>query len=75
MAACTWLAVKTIVADIVAPPGILVGTNSSFSLSDMLTYEVITADTSGWYGIWNDENGGLISTTLDSCTWGNAVYF
>ena len=43
--------------------------------SDMLTYEVITADTSGWYGIWNDENGGLISTTLDSCTWGNAVYF
>ncbi len=43
--------------------------------TDTLTYEVITADTGGWYGIWNDENNQLVSTGVDSITWGTANYF
>jgi len=49
--------------------------SSIVSIGDTITYEVITMDTSGWYGIWNDENGNVAGTGLDSVTWGSAIYF
>lgn len=51
------------------------GSDSSFALTDTLTYEVLTADTSGWFGIWNDEYGELCGNVLDNVTWGSPVYF
>lgn len=51
------------------------GEDSSITDNDTLTYEVITKDANGWYGIWNDENGNLSGTGLDSGAWGNAIYF
>ncbi len=41
---------------------------------DTLTYEVITADPGGWYGVWNRSDGVLVSVGLDSISWGNPLY-
>lgn len=45
-----------------------------FTTGDTLTYEVISADTSGWFGIWTDASGNLVGTPLDSVTYGSPVY-
>ena len=39
-----------------------------------LTYEVITKDTGGWFGIWTDASGNVVGTPLDSITFGSPVY-
>jgi len=49
--------------------------DSTATTKDTLTYEVITKDTGGWYGIWIDENSDLIGTGLDSGSFGSAIYF
>ena len=41
---------------------------------DTMTYEVITADPGGWFGVWNGADGVLTSNGLDSITWGNPNY-
>lgn len=46
----------------------------SFTTGDLLTYEVITADTTGWFGIWTDEDGKLGRTVYDNGSWGSPVY-
>lgn len=51
------------------------GGDTSINNTDSLTYEVLTNDAGGWYGIWNDENNELSGSGLDSGTWGNAIYF
>lgn len=52
------------------------GTEDStiFSSGDSLTYEVITKDPGGWYGIWTDASGNVVGTPLDSITFGSPVY-
>lgn len=51
------------------------GGDSTFTPKDTLTYEVITSDTSGWYGVWIDENTNFRSNSLDSVSYGSPVYF
>lgn len=41
---------------------------------DTITYEVISTDTSGWYGMWMDEHSRLVSNQLDSVTYGSPIY-
>ncbi len=38
---------------------------------DKVTYEVITEDPTGWFGIWNDSTGQLTSNGLDSIAYGS----
>jgi len=45
-----------------------------FSTGDVLTYEVITKDPGGWFGIWTDSSGNVAGTPLDSITYGSPVY-
>ncbi len=55
--------------------GVTQGGDSTFTPSDTLAYEVITNDTSGWYGMWTGENAELMSNDLDSGSYGSPVYF
>jgi hypothetical protein len=50
------------------------GDSTIFSAGDSLTYEVITKDTGGWFGIWADASGNVVGTPLDSITFGSPVY-
>jgi hypothetical protein len=45
-----------------------------FSTGDILTYEVITKDPGGWFGIWTDSSGNVEGTPLDSINYGSPVY-
>lgn len=49
--------------------------NTPHLQNDTLTYEIITTDTGGWYGVWMDENGELAGTGLDGGNSGSAIYF
>ncbi|CAN5642579.1 hypothetical protein BH10BAC2_BH10BAC2_29680 [soil metagenome] len=51
------------------------GTDSTGTTKDTFTYEVVTKDTGGWYGIWVDENGDLAGSGRDSGSFGTAIYF
>ena len=48
--------------------------DSVIQSGDILTYEVLTPDPGGWYGVWNRSDGVLVSVGLDSITWGNPLY-
>jgi len=50
------------------------GDSTIFLIGDSLTYEVITKDTGGWFGIWTDASGNVAGTPLDSITYGSPVY-
>src|SRR4030095_4485642 len=50
------------------------GTDSVIHGGDLLTYEVLTTDPGGWYGVWNRADGVLVSVGLDSVSWGNPLY-
>jgi hypothetical protein len=54
-----------------------IGNNAQDSIirkGDTLTYEVLTTDPKGWFGIWNQADGSLTSNGLDSITFGNPNY-
>ena len=40
---------------------------------DTITYEVISADTSGWFGIWIDEQSRLVANQLESIQYSNPL--
>jgi len=50
---------------------------------DTITYEVISADTSGWFGMWMDDQSRLVANKLDSIQYsdplpnyyGSPIYF
>jgi hypothetical protein len=48
--------------------------DSTIIAGDTLTYEVLTSDSVGWFGIWNQPDGALASNALDSITYGSPVY-
>lgn len=48
--------------------------DSTIKVGDTITYEVLTSDTGGWEGIWNRPDSGMVSTALDSITWGSPIY-
>jgi len=48
--------------------------DSIIATGDTLTYEVLTTDTSGWFGLWNLP-AGLACNVLDSVTYGTPIYF
>lgn len=48
--------------------------DSTIAAGDTLTYEVLTSDPMGWFGIWNQPNGVLGGYVLDSITYGSPVY-
>lgn len=48
--------------------------DSTIVAGDTLTYEVLTTDSVGWFGIWNLPNGTLGSNALESGTFGSPVY-
>ena len=48
--------------------------DSTIVAGDTLTYEVLTSDPVGWFGIWNEANGELAGNSLDSGTYGSPVY-
>jgi hypothetical protein len=41
---------------------------------DTLTYEVLTTDPGGWFGVWSLTGGNLASNALDSVNYGSPVY-
>src|SRR5262245_15585379 len=41
---------------------------------DTLTYEVLTADPGGWFGVWSISGGNMASNALDSINYGSPVY-
>lgn len=48
--------------------------DSTGTVKDTFTYEVITKDTGGWYGVWVNENSDLTGSGLDSGSFGSAIY-
>ena len=51
------------------------GADSLMNPGDTITYEVLTADTTGWAGIWNEPDGTLACNPLDSVTYGSPEYY
>src|SRR5205814_7709356 len=51
------------------------GVDSVISAGDTITYEVLTADATGWAGIWNEPDGTIGYNPLDSGTFGSPVYY
>jgi hypothetical protein len=51
------------------------GTDSIIRPGDTITYEIITADTTGWAGMWNEANGVMGGNSLDSVTFGSPIYY
>lgn len=51
-----------------------IGQDSLTVEKDTITYEVLTRDTVGWYGIWNDSSGALTGNPLDSGNYGTPIY-
>jgi hypothetical protein len=57
--------------------------DSTIIPGDTIKYEVISADTSGWYGMWMDEQSRLVANQLDSIDYrysipsyyGTPIYF
>jgi hypothetical protein len=50
------------------------GADSTIAPGDTITYEVITSDTTGWFGMWNEPGGNLASNKLDRITYGSPEY-
>lgn len=48
--------------------------DSVITVGDTLSYEVLTSDTRGWFGMWNQPNSGLASNVLEGITYGSAIY-
>lgn len=48
--------------------------DSTIMAGDTISYEVLTSDTRGWFGIWNQPDGVLASNVLDSITYGTPVF-
>jgi hypothetical protein len=48
--------------------------DSTIMVGDNLSYEVLTLDTRGWFGIWNRPDIGLATNVLNSITYGSPVY-
>ena len=42
---------------------------------DKVMYEVITKDSLGWFGAWNDSTGNLVTGKLDSVNYGSPILF
>lgn len=55
-------------------PAFPVGTDSTYTPGDTITYEVITTDREGWFGVWNEGSGKLNGSVLDSGSFGSPVY-
>ena len=55
------------------PTGI--NSDSTINAGDTLTYEVLTKDTTGWFGLWNEADGKMGGNVLDSVTFGTPVCF
>ncbi len=56
-------------------PVVVARPDSTILAGDTVTYEVITTDTVGWFGIWSQPDGVLASNVLDSVSYGSPVYF
>lgn len=52
----------------------IISVDSVVKPGDTLTYEVITTDRRGWFGIWSDAPGNLVSNKLESVTYGSPIY-
>ena len=50
-------------------------TDSLILKGDTLTYEVITNDPAGWYGMWNEPDGSVHCNPLDSIYFGGPEYY
>jgi hypothetical protein len=48
--------------------------DSVIRAGDSLTYEVLTTDPVGWFGVWNQSDGVLTGNVFDSVTYGSPVY-
>jgi hypothetical protein len=48
--------------------------DSTIIAGDTLTYEVVTSDSIGWFGVWNMPGNTLATNVLDSGTFGSPVY-
>jgi hypothetical protein len=48
--------------------------DSTIMAGDSLTYEVLTSDSVGWFGIWNQPDGTSASNALDNGTYGSPIY-
>ena len=48
--------------------------DSIVTAGDTVPYEVLTTDTVGWFGVWNQSNGVLTGNAFDSVTYGSPVY-
>lgn len=48
--------------------------DSVITVGDTLSYEVLTSDTGGWFGIWNRPDSCFASNVLDSITYGTPLY-
>jgi hypothetical protein len=50
------------------------GVDSLISPGDMITYEILTDDTTGWAGVWNEPDGTVDCNPVDSITYGSPIY-
>ena len=48
--------------------------DSTIMAGDILTYEVLTSDKKGWFGIWSTPDHSLVCNALDSISYGSPVY-
>lgn len=53
---------------------VVVSGDTLLKSGDTVTYEVITTDRRGWFGIWSDAPGTLVSNALESITYGSPIY-
>lgn len=53
---------------------IIVSSDTSMKSGDTLTYEVVTTDRRGWFGIWSDAPGNLVSNGMSNITYGSPIY-
>jgi hypothetical protein len=53
---------------------VIVSADTLLKSGDTLTYEVITTDRRGWFGMWSDAPGTLVSNALESITYGSPIY-
>lgn len=51
------------------------GEDTLIAVGDTITYEVITTDTVGWFGIWSQPDGQLGGNPLSNGTYGSPVYY
>ena len=48
--------------------------DSIIATGDTLTYEVLTTDSVGWFGVWNQSNGVLTGNAFDGVTYGSPIF-